>query len=412
MNPASLRLDDDTLARLAAGGESPRVEFKERLSGDAPRHIEDAVCAFANDLGGAGLPGVVFVGLGDDGAPAGTAITDELLRRLTDIRSHGNVLPPPMLLVEKRRISGTDVAVVTVSPSDSPPVRCRGRIHVRNGPRRGVATAQEERVLNERRRAADRPFDIRPVADATISDLNRRQFEDEYLTAAVAPDILEANDRSYLQQLAATKMIVSTDNPQPTLLGLLVSGVSARDFFDGARVQFLRINGQEFGDDIIDAMAVDGTISDMVRKLEDKLRSHNHRSVDFTGADRERRRELYPLAALQQLFRNALMHRNYEGTNAPVQVTWFHDRIEIQSPGGPYGQVTTDNFGSPGIVDYRNPNLAEAMRNLGYVQRFGAGISTAQRLLRDAGHVEAQFVANQTHVLATVRSLEASAGSR
>lgn len=410
MNPDLLRLDDTVLARLVAGGESAQVEFKERLSGTALQRIEEAVCAFANDLGGGREPGIAIVGLRDDGTPAGTVVTDELLRKLTDIRNNGNVLPPPMILVEKRLFSGVEIAVVTVASSDSPPVRCRGRIHVRNGPRRSIATAQEERALIERGRYAHRPFDIRPVAGATVSDLNRRQFEDEYLPAAVAPDVLEANDRCYRQRLAAAKMIASMDDPRPTLLGLLVSGIGPRDFFDGAKVQFLRMKGREFGPDIIDDATIDGTISDMVRLLEDKIRSHNRTRVDFTGADYERRREFYPFAALQQLFRNALMHRSYEGTNAPVQVTWFDDRIEIQSPGGPYGQITVDNFGRPGRVDYRNPNLAEAMRNLGYVQRFGAGIPTAQRLLREAGCPVAEFEVSQTHVLATVRSAGYSAG--
>ena len=66
------------------------------------------------------------------------------------------------------------------------------------------------------------------------------------------------------------------------------------------------------------------------------------------------------------------MHRTYESTNAPVRVSWFSDRIEILSPGGPFGAVTADTFGQHGITDYRNPNLA--MRTLGFVQRFGVGI--------------------------------------
>ena len=48
------------------------------------------------------------------------------------------------------------------------------------------------------------------------------------------------------------------------------------------------------------------------------------------------------------------------------------DRIEVLSPGGAFGVVTVENFGQPGLTDYRNPNLAEAMKYLGYVQRFGA----------------------------------------
>jgi len=87
------------------------------------------------------------------------------------------------------------------------------------------------------------------------------------------------------------------------------------------------------------------------------------------------------MEALRQLTRNALMHRSYEATNAPVRVYWFDDRIEIHNPGGPFGGVTPENFGQPGVTDYRNPNLAEALHALGYVQRFGAGIAIARKAL-------------------------------
>jgi ATP-dependent DNA helicase RecG len=76
------------------------------------------------------------------------------------------------------------------------------------------------------------------------------------------------------------------------------------------------------------------------------------------------------------------MHRAYDSTNAPIRVYWFTDRIEIISPGGSFGIVTEANFGQSGIADYRNPNLAEAMKVLGFVQRFGVGIATAKRAWR------------------------------
>lgn len=119
---------------------------------------------------------------------------------------------------------------------------------------------------------------------------------------------------------------------------------------------------------------------------------------------REQQTPLYPFAALQQIVRNAVMHRTYEATNAPIRVSWFNDRIEILSPGGAFGAVTAENFGAPGLTDYRNPNLAEAMKNLGYVQRFGAGIPMAQKLLEDAGHPEPEFEVNSSYVLTTIKS--------
>ena len=96
------------------------------------------------------------------------------------------------------------------------------------------------------------------------------------------------------------------------------------------------------------------------------------------------------------------MHRAYDGTNAPIQVYWFDDRIEINSPGGPYGALTADNFGQPGVIDYRNPTLAEAMRVLGLVQRYGFGIPAARRELRANGQPDPAFRVDPSRVHCTV----------
>jgi ATP-dependent DNA helicase RecG len=400
---AAIRLEDEELKFLFRSDESFRIERKETLSGSAPTTVREAICAFANDLPGAGLPGVIFIGLKDNGQPSGVPITDELLRQLADMKTDGQTVPVPSLLVEKRTFDGHDVAVVTVMPSDSPPVRYKGAIHVRIGPRKGLATPQDERILNERRRYLAIPFDINPLPGVGVEELNIGQFEREYLPNAFSAEVLEANERSMEQRLAATKMISSVDSPAATVLGMLVLGNRPRDFIPGAYVQFLRIAGSELTDPIIDEEAIDGTVSDIMRRLDEKLRAHIRTGVDLTGSDREVRSQSFPLAALQQLARNAIMHRTYEATNAPVRITWFDDRIELLSPGGAYGTVNAQNFGTAGVTDYRNPNLAEAMKVLGYVQRFGVGIATARKQLADAGFPEPEFEVTQSNVLVTVR---------
>ena len=171
---------DIELTKLLDAGESDRVEFKESLAGDAPTTIREAICAFANDLPGHGVSGIVFVGVRDIGSLVGAPVTDELLRQLADMKTDGNIVPPPSMTVQKATLRGADAAVVTVAPSDSPPVRYRGRVHVRIGPRRGLATAQDERILNERRRSGNAPFDVQRVPAATLDDLNLAYFENEY----------------------------------------------------------------------------------------------------------------------------------------------------------------------------------------------------------------------------------------
>ncbi len=160
------KFTEHELEALLVEPESDRVERKESFKGDAANTVREAVCAFANDLLGHGAPGVVFIGVRDDGASAGLTVTDELLLTLSDIKTDGNIVPPPTLSVERREIRGMELAVITVAPSDAPPVRYKGRTWVRVGPRRSLATVQDERILNERRRYRARPFDIQPVQGA------------------------------------------------------------------------------------------------------------------------------------------------------------------------------------------------------------------------------------------------------
>jgi ATP-dependent DNA helicase RecG len=397
-----MNYSDDELLSLMSGPESDLIERKETFNGSAPDTVRQAVCAFANDLPDHKRCGVIFIGARDDGTSAGLDITDELLRQLADIKTDGNILPPPTLTVERRRLAGADIAVITVKPSEAPPVRYRGRICVRTGSRRGIATAQDERILNEKRRHLDIPFDTHPVRAATLDELNLRLFDEEYLPRAFARDILEANDRTVEQRLAATKMIATADEPTPTVLGLLVLGKRPRDFLAGDYIQFTRFAGDNLADDIIDETVSDGPISEMIRSIEAKLDAHNLIAVDLKTGPTEIRTATYPAIALQQIVRNAVMHRAYDSTNAPIRIYWFADRIEIISPGGPFGTVTQDNFGQPGLTDYRNPNLAEAMRVLGYVQRFGVGIATAKRALEKNGNPPLKFEVSQAAVVCRI----------
>ncbi len=399
-----MNLTDAELEVLLDDLESDRAERKETLKGSAPEKMREAICAFANDLPNHRKPGVVFVGVKDNGTPSGLPITDELLLQLADIRTDGNILPLPTMTVEKRTVRGAEVAVVTVLPADAPPVRYRGRVWIRTGPRRGVASRQDERILNEKRRHRDLPFDLQLVSFATLDDLNRTLFESEYLTGALAPDIIAANERSFVERLAASRMIEAANNPVPTVLGCIVLSPRARDLIPSDFIQFLRIDGTDLSDPITDEEAIDGPVAQMLRRLDDKLEAHVRTSVGITTASLEVRRPDYPLPALQQLTRNAVMHRTYEETNAPIRITWFSDRIEIVNPGGPYGIVTRENFGKPGYTDYRNPNLAEAMKVLGFVQRFGVGIQTAQRVLAQNGNPPAEFVPEDNVVFVTVRA--------
>jgi ATP-dependent DNA helicase RecG len=79
--------------------ESDLVERKESSRGDAPNTVREAVCAFSNDLPDHQRAGVLFIGARDSGAPSGLLIDDQLLLQLADMKTDGNIVPPPTLTV-------------------------------------------------------------------------------------------------------------------------------------------------------------------------------------------------------------------------------------------------------------------------------------------------------------------------
>jgi predicted HTH transcriptional regulator len=155
------------------------------------------------------------------------------------------------------------MAVVIVMPSDMPPVKFDGRIWVRSGPSRCLANEQDERILNEKRRYKNIPFDIYPAPSAPA--------------------------HYYIGPMKG-----------PTL------------------------------------------------------------RCGYIG---------------------------------------FNDRVEINSPGGPYGNVTVENFGKLGITDYRNPNIGDALKAFGFIQAFGRGIATAEKALMENGNPPLQFEVTQSAVV-------------
>lgn len=393
-------LSPDEIVAIATDLESARVERKasfKAVKGD----VEEAICAFANDLAGSGQSSYLLLGVHDDGRPSGLAVTDELLRAVADIRSSGNILPFPRMSVDKALLDGQEIVVVEVAPSPDTPVRLRGRTSVRVGPRRGTATRDEERVLTERRRTWDGPFDQRPIPGAALESLDLALFTRELLPSAVTAEVLRENQRSAAEQLSSLRL--ASPDGEPNVAGMLLLGRDATSFLPGAYVQFLRLDGTELTDPIVDRKELLGPLPEVLRRMDDLTSAHIRVATTVVGAAKETRAPDYPMEALQQLLRNAVMHRNYETSNAPVQWYWFADRIEIHNPGGLFGRATPASFGMPGGNDYRNPTIAAALHTLGFVQRFGMGVPLARKACRDNGNPPPEFLFESSRFAVIVR---------
>lgn len=397
--PAMSVLREDELLALMADLENDRVERTESVK--KTDKFCRAICAFANDFPGHGLPGYLLVGVDDDGRPSGLRVTDRLLLDLAGLRTDGLIQPMPAMVVDKVALPEGDVAVVKVLPSDMPPVRYEGRIHIRVGPRRAMASEQEERILTERRVSSARTFDLMPCMGATLHDLAVELFSTSYRPKAVTLEVIEENKRSIEHQLAALRFF-DLRSGAPTHAGVLMFGKDPRAWLPGAYVQFLRVDGTNLADEVIDEQEIHGDLSAVLKQLDLITGVQiQQRPVAVPGSVlREQTARTYPPAALRELLLNAIMHRNYQ-SNGPIRYYWYRDRVEIESPGGLYGEAKPDNF--PNRNDYRNPVVAEALKVLGYVNKYGRGVIRAQAELRANGNPEAEFRLDPSFVQVTVR---------
>jgi ATP-dependent DNA helicase RecG len=375
----------DQLAKLLAETDSHQIERTVSLS-DFNQYGE-AVTAFANDLADTRQPGFLLIGINDRGELAGLRIDDAFLAKLGGLRSDGLIMPLPSIQVERFSFEAGDVAVVEVQPSSLPPVRYKGRAYIRVGPRKAIASEQDERRLVEKRISKAKSFDALPCLEADLANLRVNLFQLEYLPKAVSAEVLAENHRSIQHQLASLRFF-DVDTNCPTHAGILLFGDNPSYFLPGAYLQFVRFSGPDRGSEVLAESRIMGNLTTAIPTLEELLNLILEKRPVPVSILREETVHSYPVAAIRELVVNALMHRNYEST-APVQLYQFPDHLEIYSPGGLYGEATIDNF--PEITSYRNPVIAESFRVLGHVNRFGRGVARAKAELLANGNGEPRF---------------------
>lgn len=280
------------------------------------------------------------------------------------------------------------MVVVEVHPSSYPPVRYDGRCWIRVGPRRSIASVEEERILTERRASYAKTYDLKPALNASLADLSIEHFKINYLQAAIDKETLGENGRTTEEQLASLRFYDSQYHC-PTNAGILLFGINPEYFLPGAYLQYVKYSGVNMSSTVDFEKKFSGALITELRSLDDFIKSNVVKERPLiVGTFQERIIRNYPYWALRELILNAIMHRNYE-SNAPIYVYEFSNRIEIINPGGLYGEATPQNF--PNASDYRNVVLAEAMKVLGYVNRFNYGIIRAKGELLQNGNGEPNF---------------------
>lgn len=376
----------EELFEIIAIDENYRIELTTS-TGDMDK-FQEAICAFANDMPGSRKKGYLLIGVKNNGEIDGLKVDDDLMKKISGIRSDGNILPLPVMSTEKVVTENGDVLVVEVTPSFDTPVRYRGRTFIRIGPRRDIASAEEERILTERCAASLPTFDTRPCREAKLEDIDVDTIVKEYLPKAIDAKTLEKDKRPLKEQLAALHLF-NMHWDCPTYAALIMFGYNPRYFMPGAYIQYVHFKGSTNGGAILNERRFEGCLYKILPELENFIQDGilTKRPISISIL-REKDVLNYPFKALRELMMNAVMHRDYQA-NMPTRLYQYDNHIEIMNPGGLYGQARPENF--PHVNDYRNGVVAVMMRVLNYVNMFNHGIGEVQDLLKENENPKAEF---------------------
>jgi predicted HTH transcriptional regulator len=87
---------------------------------------------------------------------------------------------------------------------------------------------------------------------------------------------------------------------------------------------------------------------------------------------------------------NAVVHADYAQRGAPIRLSLFDDRLEVENPGLlPFGLTVADIL--QGISKLRNRVIGRVFKELGLIEQWGSGIGRMIAACREAGLPEPGF---------------------
>lgn len=380
--------------------ESERVEWKQSTSD--PSSILHSACALANDLGDSRRPGYLALGIANDGRVVGlSGDLDQEQKNLANRLSSTKLLPTPSYSIEEIPRDDCRLLIVRIEPYPVPPVvKVNGTPWVRRGTVTERARESDLLRLQERRPENRQPFDFRPLEAARQEDLRTTDLQAMYTAARGADHDPESFPRftEWLTRKELGREVEGTWTPNAA--AILLFGENPQAFVRAATIEFARYSGLDVEAPIAARKTILGTLDRQLDALWAQLSAHLVSIPAAPQGIRSPYRPEYPLEALNELARNMVQHRLYEGTNAPARVEWFDDRIVFSNPGGPFGHASEGEFGSH--ADYRNPTLTRWLVELGYVEQLGRGVRLVRRRLEHNGNPELE-VETDGYTMVTVR---------
>ena len=268
------------------------------------------------------------------------------------------------------------------------------------------ATREEERWMFQE--SGELLFERTPLWEANYEDLNvaqiRRYFEKRSPEAFVNT---ERPLRELVEQADLPLVVRRGDQLAPTVAATLLFGRRPQYFLPQAFVSAARFPGLDLDVTAIDRDTFRGTVDELIEQSTAFVRRNMRTASILEDEKLPRRTDIpeYPLRAVREAITNACVHRDYSRWSQEVAIRMFDDRLEILSPGGLVRGMTIQDLGT-GKYAARNPTLAEAMREMGLIERFGTGIRMMRREMEALGSASPIFVVDENSFTVTLPARE------
>lgn len=232
-------------------------------------------------------------------------------------------------------------------------------------------------------------FDREPCLDSTFNDLSLEKFQD-YLLHHESNISIDKNYQNIKVQLSSLGFY-DLRFDCATYAGILtLSEKNPHFWLPGAYIHIVQYEGENVATLPLFEKKIQGDLFSILKNIDvffaTSFVKMNELVVQKTVNDRKLVNH-YPIMALQELLINSIIHREYQST-MPIRFNIFSNHIEIINSGGLYGEVK-NNFNK--LTSYRNPLIANVIRDFGYCNNYGSGINIAKKELAENKNSDIEF---------------------
>ena len=224
-------------------------------------------------------------------------------------------------------------------------------------------------------------FDEQTRDDASMDDIDSKKIKDFLHQASQKRGFPLAEDTDPITVLKHLRLL---RQDKPSNGALLMFANDPQYFFPSAVVKCAWFLGTETVKPIEDYKTFEGSVAEQISQATSWVMSKL--SVSFGQRNEEAQNEVefeIPRSVIFETIVNAVAHRDYNSTGS-VQVSVFRNRIVVRNPGTlPVELTKADLMKEHGSYPH-NPYLAEVMYQMGYIEKYGTGITENIRRMQEA----------------------------